>query len=179
NIYNNFVINEKLGVVFPPVYYKIFKWAVNLHDLDRQHMMELLNKLNIDFVPDKNNFIFSAGNMFWYRPKALERLFNLNISYDDIPEEPIEHGYTILHALERMQCIIAEESGFIVRSYISRKELLKSFFERYNYFDQIDNLTNEFNDKKSEIINIKLFKFVFFGIKKDEKYLKIIILGIT
>ena len=178
NITSNFLLNDNLGVVFPPVFYMIYKWAINLHESDEKKIIELLNKLNINFIPNRENFIFSAGNMFWFRPKALEKLFDLNITYDDIPKEPIEYDHTILHVLERLQCIIAEQSGFIIKSYISRKELLNSFFERYDYITKIEQLNKEINDKKSEIIDIKLFKFILFAIKKDAQYFKIIILGI-
>ena len=179
NITSNFLLNNKLGLVFPPVFYMIYKWAVNLHESDEKKIIELLNKLNINFIPNKENFIFSAGNMFWFRPKALEKLFNLNITYDDIPPEPIEYDHTILHVLERLQCIIAEKSGFIVKSYISRKELLNAFFERYDYITKIEQLNKEVNDKKSELIDIKLFKFILFAIKKDIQYFKIIVFGIN
>lgn len=179
NITSNFLLDNNLGLVFPPVFYMIYKWAINLHESDEKKILELLNKLNINFIPNKENFIFSAGNMFWFRPKALDKLFNLNITYDDIPKEPIEYDHTILHILERLQCIIAEQSGFIVKSYISRKELLNAFFERYDYITKIEQLNKEVNDKKSEIIDIKLFKFILFAIKKDSQYFKIIILGIN
>ena len=176
NIISNFSLHDNIGVIFPPVFYMIYKWAVNLHEADCEQITELLNKLNIKFRKDE--FIFSAGNMFWFRPKALEKLFQLNITYDDIPEEPIGYDHTILHILERLQCIIASESGFIVKSCITRKELLNSFFERYDYVKEIEKLTKEVNDKKSEIIDIKLLKFVFFAIKKDASYFTIIIFGI-
>ena len=50
--------------------------------------------------------------MFWMRPRALVQLFNLDLDWNDYPEEPIDNDGTILHALERLLPFAANNQGF-------------------------------------------------------------------
>ena len=58
--------------------------------------------------------------MFWVRSGALKTLYELNLSWDDYPLEPIGYDGTILHAIERLLPIIAESNGYSYRmTYVS------------------------------------------------------------
>lgn len=37
----------------------------------------------------RKDLFFAAGTMFWYNPKALLPLFDLNLTYEDFPEGTI------------------------------------------------------------------------------------------
>ena len=53
--------------------------------------------------------------MFWVRKGALTKLYELDLDWEDYPQEPLEYDGTILHAIERLLPIIAEESGYEYR----------------------------------------------------------------
>ena len=56
---------------------------------------------------------FPAGSMFWFRPKALEPLLGLGLSFDDFPEGKYFHrNGTLAHAIERLFVLIAHKQGF-------------------------------------------------------------------
>ncbi|TWH25488.1 Lipopolysaccharide biosynthesis protein [Aminobacter sp. J15] len=57
-------------------------------------------------------FEWPVGAMFWARPAALKPLYDLNLSNDDYPAEPIPADGTILHALERLIPFAVEQAGF-------------------------------------------------------------------
>jgi glycosyltransferase involved in cell wall biosynthesis len=59
-------------------------------------------------------FDFPLGTMFWARPAALRPLFDLELSFDDFPEEPVPYDGTMLHALERLFPFIVKHAGFEV-----------------------------------------------------------------
>ena len=143
NIVSNFIENEKLGMVFPPIYPELFHWELKLDEMDKINMCKLLNLMNIDFEPDASNFLFPAGNMFWYRPKALEKLFNISLSYEDIPPEPLPNVWTILHAIERITCIVCEDAGYLYSSYIDKYEAVNSHFHCYDLKEEIYNIKND------------------------------------
>jgi lipopolysaccharide biosynthesis protein len=50
--------------------------------------------------------------MFWARTKALAPLFDLNLGWNDYPEEPVPYDGTILHAFERLLPFIARHAGY-------------------------------------------------------------------
>jgi len=127
--------DPQLGVIFPPIYDKLQKFMVE-HSIPPLGLNgelticnHLLKKMKINKSLSKNNVIFSAGNMFWYRPKALKPLFEINFSYDDFPKEPIGVGGTLAHALERLHAIVAENQGYKTICYVNQDHLIKIFQE--------------------------------------------------
>lgn len=52
------------------------------------------------------------GTMFWFRPKAMKRLFDMDWKYEDFPEEPNGVDGTLLHAVERIYPYVVQESGY-------------------------------------------------------------------
>jgi lipopolysaccharide biosynthesis protein len=50
--------------------------------------------------------------MFWARPEALQPLFDLDLTWQDYPEEPLPLDGTILHAIERLLPFVARRTGF-------------------------------------------------------------------
>lgn len=60
---------------------------------------------------------FPAGSIFWFRPKALESLFELGLKASDFPEgKRIRRNGTLAHAVERLLVLIAKKEGFGAQS---------------------------------------------------------------
>jgi hypothetical protein len=57
-------------------------------------------------------FEFPVGTMFWARTSALKPLFDLNLDWDDYPEEPVPYDGTMLHALERLLPFVVRHAGY-------------------------------------------------------------------
>ena len=57
-------------------------------------------------------FNFPAGTMFWARTIALGPLFELGLSWDDYPAEPLPCDGSLLHAIERLLPCVAKNAGF-------------------------------------------------------------------
>lgn len=56
---------------------------------------------------------FPSGGMFWFRPQALSKLFNLRLSLNDFErgsERKIDG--TLAHAIERLIILVARQSGY-------------------------------------------------------------------
>jgi glycosyltransferase involved in cell wall biosynthesis len=57
-------------------------------------------------------FEFPVGTMFWARGSALKPLFDLNLGWDDYPDEPVPYDGTMLHALERLLPFVVRHAGY-------------------------------------------------------------------
>jgi len=70
-------------------------------------------KLLPEFVKGDNNqaLCFPVGTMFWARPDALKRLLDLDLNWEDYPEEPLPYDGTMLHAIERLFGIVAASNN--------------------------------------------------------------------
>ena len=103
-IVKTLVEENTLGLVFPDDPYCV-GWSGN-----KKAAEQLAMKLKINKLP--RSLEFPVGTMFWAKSKALSRLYNLNLRWEDMPREPLSYDGTILHAIERLIPIIAEVDGY-------------------------------------------------------------------
>ena len=106
-IINEFSAHPSTGIVFPddPI---VYGWGSN-----RDHAKELLNKMKIvDSSIYQDYILFPVGMMFWARREAIQPLFDLKLSWNDYPKEPIDTDGTILHAIERVLGIVSSAQGY-------------------------------------------------------------------
>ena len=96
--------DPNLGLVFPddPT---CVGWMGN-----RSDAQALASQLGITSLP--HAFDFPVGTMFWARKGALTPLYDLKLSWNDYPREPLNYDGTVLHAIERLLPFVAESQGF-------------------------------------------------------------------
>ena len=92
-----------LGLVFPDDP-GCLGWTEN-----RSQAESLAARLQLPNLPAAINF--PVGTMFWARQGALTSLYNLGLSWDDYPTEPLGYDGTMLHAIERLLPQICLASG--------------------------------------------------------------------
>jgi ubiquinone/menaquinone biosynthesis C-methylase UbiE/glycosyltransferase involved in cell wall biosynthesis len=100
-----FAEDQALGLIFPEDPFLI-GWEDNL---DIAQSLAARMDLRAPLPPSID---FPVGTMFWARPKALAPLLRLGLNLDEYPDEPLPGDGTILHALERLLPLIAEDAGF-------------------------------------------------------------------
>lgn len=114
-----FARDPKLGIVIPDIP-SIFRYPPIPYRYDTDYgMHELLPKIwkrlgcqrAVEFA-EMPILVFSYGNMFWYRPQALEPLWQTPWRTEDMPGEPLPVHGTLLHALERLPVYVAWERGY-------------------------------------------------------------------
>ena len=122
-IFNIFLQNPKIGHISPASFSELKSFMTNLNinifGVDNEYLLisDLLKKMGISNEINKANMFFSMGTMMWYRPKALQPLFDVGITYQDFPEEPIGVGGTIAHAIERLPAFVCQENGYLAKFY--------------------------------------------------------------
>jgi rhamnosyltransferase len=132
-IINTFLSNENIGIIIPdiPYYFHILAPLRFSNEIDMQAIMiDLWEKMHckkqIDFTK-LETAIMPCGTMFWYRPAALSPLFQLHLSADDVPNEPLPVSGTLLHSLERILIYIAWNEGFDYRIMVNDTPSISAF----------------------------------------------------
>ena len=98
--------HPRLGLVFPDDP-NIRGWSKN-----RRFAEELAVRMGLDGTNFPENINFPTGTMFWARTEALRPLFDLNLHWEEYPQEPLSYDGSILHAIERMLPLIAESMEY-------------------------------------------------------------------
>ena len=125
DIIYDFEIYEKLGIIFPDIYYNNIKGENNLessnmryHRPNIKYMNYILNNFGNFKIGEK--LIFPNGNMFWAKIKSIHQMFEI-VSKIKFPDEDNQINGTILHAIERIWIYIVKLNGYYY----------KIIFERY------------------------------------------------
>lgn len=116
NIIQLFEDNPRMGLLTPPppVHAEYFPTIGNEWGANFENTSKLAEKLGIHVPMSKDLPPISAlGCFFWYRPKAMKKLYKRNWKYEDFPEEPMKKtDGSILHAIERLYSFAVQDSGF-------------------------------------------------------------------
>lgn len=110
-----FANNPRLGMLTPPIpiHGHFFGNIGNEWGPNFKRTKELANKigLKVDLRKDKMP-IAPFGSVFWFRSKAMYKLFDLNWEYKDFPEGFGGIDGSLLHAIERVYPFVAQDAGY-------------------------------------------------------------------
>jgi rhamnosyltransferase len=115
NVITLFEENPRLGMLFPPpiVHGPYLRLLSNLWTGNYYNTIALAGRLGVD-VPISNAIdpIFPAGGMFWFKTKALKKVIEYNLKYDEFQDEPMSEDGTLGHAFERAYAFAAQSEGY-------------------------------------------------------------------
>ncbi|MEI6696154.1 MAG: rhamnan synthesis F family protein [Bacteroidota bacterium] len=122
---------KKLGIVIPdiPVFYKKI-YGVDMWNKTKILFNELWIRMNCNKkinLKEISTPIMPYGTMFWYRPAALNPLFNLKLSQVDFPLEPLSNDGSIAHAIESILVYVAWDQGYNFKVVINNDYVLTGF----------------------------------------------------
>lgn len=109
--------DDSIGVVFPQHLFElrgILNWGYD-YDLARALLDRVGVKLDKDMVLE-----FPSGSMFWGRSEAIRGLLDLELAFEDFPEEAGQIDGTLAHAIERSMLFAVESAGFEWRKVVKR-----------------------------------------------------------
>lgn len=117
NIITTFTNEPRLGMLMPPPpnhadFFGMlgFEWTGNY-----ENTINLAQELGVRVsIDEQKEPMAPLGTMFWFRPKALKKLFDKKWQYDDFPEEPNGIDCTFLHAIERIYGYVAQDAGYYI-----------------------------------------------------------------
>ncbi len=97
-----------LGMVAPQHYEAVRRWLGWNGNFGQAHA--LAKRMGLALSPDRA-LDFPSGSMFWARPAALRPLLDLDLTFEDFPEESTQVDHTTAHAIERLYFYACERSG--------------------------------------------------------------------
>ena len=115
NVFAKFQEEPQLGILCPAVpNHSTFYDCLGMEwGADYALVEELLRKLEVKvpFSTDKPP-VACFGDVFWFRPRAIKKLYRYSWKLEDFPAEPCGCDGTILHAIERCYPYLAQEQGY-------------------------------------------------------------------
>jgi lipopolysaccharide biosynthesis protein/glycosyltransferase involved in cell wall biosynthesis len=129
SIFNLFLQDESLGILFPD-YFHLARPMVETPTKDNDKNMELLlvrAGKRKDEIKNINMGFFPAGDMFWFRGKAIEPFVRMNLSAEDFDPEQGQINGTLAHAVERMFPYFASIVGMHSKAYLASAFLSQKY----------------------------------------------------
>lgn len=117
DIISDFEKFDKLGFIFPEVYYEIIKKIDNYDDtnffLHRPNInyMNLILKKIFPRYKIGYKLIFPSGNMFWAKFNSVYQIFKVRL-FHLFPKELNQTNETIMHAIERIWLYLVKLNGY-------------------------------------------------------------------
>lgn len=116
NILATFEENSRLGLLVPPVpeHGMYFSTIGREWRNDYTGVVDKLKEWGFQAPADPSKPpVAPLGGFFWFRSSALQKLFDLGLTYDVFPEEPCTAiDGTIMHVIERIYPFVAQSAGF-------------------------------------------------------------------
>lgn len=175
HILSNLAQKEDLGLVIAdiPTFFRYNKIvdAWNEH-LIAPEMNQLWQQMGLKKTIDFNTFhtfVMSYGTFVWFQYDALKPLFDLNLTDEDVPKEPLPQN-SILHAIERLLIYIAWNEHYDFR--ISKNPVnLTPFIDNKLLNERGNSAPSTFVDF-NHMGGIKgAFKYIFIGPARAIKYI--------
>lgn len=110
NTLNVFEANPEMGIYCPTTFWNMPQWTC--HWLKNKGIGRNILKEWFGIEHNKDYFAYPAGGMFWARVDSIMPLLEREWAYSDFPDEPIPDDGTVLHVIERILPLIAENRGY-------------------------------------------------------------------
>ncbi len=101
-----------------PDHYEPVRQSLN-YGFDFEHIKLLLERARVPFSKDIL-LDFPSGSMFWAKSRALKPLLDLELRFEDFPEEDGQIDGTLAHAIERSFVFLTEAAGLNWAKFASR-----------------------------------------------------------
>jgi rhamnosyltransferase len=119
NVLDLFKDGPTIGVAVPPLIHIAYPTMGHVWFVNRERVEMLARDLDIRVQLDPDTPVGAFGGMFWFRPKALRKLFLHPWKWEDFHGEPYPHDGSLGHALERLICYVAQDAGYTTQQIVS------------------------------------------------------------
>jgi lipopolysaccharide biosynthesis protein len=119
NVLDMFHEKPWVGVAVPPLVHIAYGTMGHAWSGNREKAKEIKKLLGLKVPLDRDTPVGAFGGMFWFRPRALRKLFAHQWKWTDYDAEPQPPDGTLAHAQERMICYTAQDSGYTIQQVIN------------------------------------------------------------
>lgn len=135
-----FNINNHIGIIVPQPYSFLYSYTSIYEENQTKEQLNILwNKMNCKKNIDFNSLkmiITCCGRMFWYRPKALEILFQFYQNSDCLKKLEIDNS-TIVRCIEQIIIYLLWDSSFDYRIMVHAPQRIDDFLTVFDLLNDI------------------------------------------
>ncbi len=122
NVLDMFEREPWIGLAVPPVVHISYTTLGNAWFSNKPRAQEMAKALDLKVHLDDSTPVGAFGTMFWFRPKALRKLFAHPFKYEDFNAEPHHVDGGLAHVLERLIAYVAQDAGYVTEQILSQKQ---------------------------------------------------------
>lgn len=119
NVLDMFHDKPWIGVAVPPLIQMSYWTMGHAWYTNREKAQEVKALLDLKVPLDPDTPVGAFGTMFWFRPKALRKLFAHPWKWTDYNAEPHHVDGGLAHVQERLICYVAQDAGYTTQQIIS------------------------------------------------------------
>lgn len=120
NVLDMFRDNPWIGIAVPSIIQMSFGTLGHAWGINRARTAEVAKLVGIDIPFDPYTPVGAFGSMFWFRPRALRKLFAHEWQWTDFEPEPYPLDGSIGHALERLITYAAQDAQYTTQQILCR-----------------------------------------------------------
>src|SRR5262249_40897334 len=121
NVLDMFHDKPWVGIAVPPIVHISYGTMGHAWGQNREKADEIKKSLDLEVTFDPDTPVGAIGGMFWFRPRALRKLFAYPWKWTDYPSEPAPLDGTLAHAQERVICYVAQDAGYATEQIINSR----------------------------------------------------------
>ncbi|MDX7724979.1 rhamnan synthesis F family protein [Aeromonas caviae] len=119
--------NPKVGFLAPSMVHIGYPTLGHSWFNNRELATIIAKKLDINVPFDDFSPFAAYGTMFWFRPKALKKLFSYNWKWNDFNSEPGHNDGSLAHVIERLFIYVAHSNGYLGYNIMSSDMAEKNY----------------------------------------------------
>ena len=119
NVLDMFHDSPWIGVAVPPIFHISLSTLGHAWFVNRARADEVVRQLDLKVHLDPDTPVGAFGTMFWFRPKALRKLFEHKWKWTDFSAEPHHIDGSLAHVLERLICYVAQDAHYTTQQIVS------------------------------------------------------------
>jgi rhamnosyltransferase len=127
NLLRIFDENPCVGMLIPPIIHIAYPTLGHAWFANRPGVEHWCKKLGIKVPLDEHTPLAPYGTMFWFRPAALDKLFEQEWKWTDFNEEPFHSDGGMAHILERLMAYVVQDAGFLIQCVMNRDMAASSY----------------------------------------------------
>jgi lipopolysaccharide biosynthesis protein len=115
NVVDMFADNPSIGVAVAPIVHRGYPTLGHSWFANREKVESIVDRLRLKVRLDPDTPLGAYGGMYWFRPRALRKLFAYPWCWEDFDAEPKYGDGDLPHALERLICYVAQDAGYLTQ----------------------------------------------------------------
>lgn len=127
NVIALFSDNPWVGVALPPVIHFSYPTLGHAWFTNWAKFLETAKILGLNGPFDESTPVAAYGTMFWFRPKALRKIFEHPWKFEDFNAEPHHVDGGLAHVLERSIGYAAQDAGYCSMHIMSAHQAEQSY----------------------------------------------------